>query len=60
MGRLISYDRFYKYEQDGNKGTTSESFVLADYEFDSPDFTMDNVIPAFDRLENECREQEEK
>ena len=60
MGRLISYDRFYKYEQDGNKGTTSESFVLVDYEFDSPDFTMDNVTPAFDRLENECREQEEK
>lgn len=58
--RLISYDRFYKYEQDGNKGTSSESFVLVDYEFDSPDFTMDDVMPVFDRLENECREQEEK
>jgi len=52
--QLISYEQIYT-EPDGFKSRTL--FRLDDYEFDSPDFTMEDVMPEFEKLEKEYKEK---
>ena len=54
--QLISYECISKDDEGGESHTV---YRLDDYEFDSPDFTMDDVMPAFDRLKNEYMEKAE-
>ena len=51
--QLISYEEIYT-NTDGFKSRTL--FRLDDYEFDSPDFTMEDVMPEFEKLEKEYKE----
>ncbi len=52
--QLISYEIIYTYSE-GDK--TRTLFRLDDYEYDSPDFTMEDVMPEFEKLEKESKEK---
>ena len=42
---------------DSEVDKTRTLFRLDDYEYDSPDFTMEDVMPEFEKLEKESKEK---